>query len=102
MAARGMAADDERPPELCEFPRCHLHLPNNGVDRNLGAKIVTGNRDVDAMGIQPAGQMTEKRTVERLPVTAVNENDDRTGAVAGKEINRVPRAGTVANHPQAA
>ena len=46
-------------------------------------------RDIDAMGIQPTSEMAEKRTVQRLPVPAVNEDDDRTFAVDGEEIDRL-------------
>ena len=46
----------------------------------------------------PRAQMAEERTVERLPVAAVDEHDDRAVAVAGKKIDRVARARTVADH----
>jgi len=37
------------------------------------------------MSIQPSGEVAEKRTVQRLPVTAVNENGDRAFTIAGKK-----------------
>jgi len=49
------------------------------------------------MGIQPSSEMAERRAVERLPVAAMNEHDDRACAIAGKEIDRVTRTGTVGN-----
>jgi len=62
-----------------------------------GPKVVAWNRDVNAVGIQPVGQVAERGTVERLPITAMNENDDRTLVVGGKEIDGVSRARTVGN-----
>ena len=56
MPARGMAADDERPPKPRQFARCRAHLADNVVDGNVGAKVVAWNGDADAMGVQPAAQ----------------------------------------------
>jgi len=44
------------------------------------------------MGIQPASEVTEKEP-PRLPVAAMNKDDDRAFVVAGEEINGVARAG---------
>ena len=44
---------------------------------------------------RPRGEMAEERTVQRLPVAAVNEDDDRAFAVAGEEIDHVARAGPI-------
>ena len=44
------------------------------------------------MGVQPGGEMTEERTVERLPVAAVNEDHDWALTAAGKEIDPVALA----------
>ena len=76
MTAGGMAADDQRPTELCEFARCPTHLFDDVANGNGGAEIVTRHGHVDTMGIQPARQMAEERAIERLPVTAMNEDDD--------------------------
>ena len=85
MAAGGVTADDERPPQPRQLPRRHFHLPDNVVDGNIGAKIVARYGDVDAMGVQPTGQMAEGRTIERLPVATVNKNDDRAALSPGKK-----------------
>ena len=102
MAAGGMAADDQRPSEFCEFARCRPHLFDDVGDGNGGAKIVARHRDVDAMGIQPAGEMTEERAIERLPVAAVNEDDDGARAIAGKQIDPVTFARTIRHRFQRA
>jgi hypothetical protein len=60
------------------------HLRDDLIDGNIGTKIVTRNRNPDAMGIQSACEVAEKRTVQRLPVTAVNEHDHWTVAIGGK------------------
>ena len=70
---------------------------NDVVDGNIGAKIVGRHRDIDAVGIQPAGEMAEEGAIERLPVAAVNEDDDRTGAIAGKQIDPVAFARPVSD-----
>src|SRR5882672_6703308 len=97
MPARGMAAHDEGSPEPRQFARRHSHLLDNLIDGHIGAKIVAWNGDADAVGIQPASEMAEKGTVERLPVTAMNEDDNRPFPDTGKEINDVACAGTVGN-----
>src|ERR1700722_3106156 len=97
MSARGMTADDKTPPEPRQFARRHPHLPDNLADGDFGTKIVTRHRDIDAMAIQPSGEMAKEGSVERLPVATVNEDDDRTFAVAGKQINRMARPGPVGN-----
>ena len=98
MAARGMAADDERPPELRELPRGRPHLADDLDDRNRGTQIVARHGGVDAMGVQPGGEMTEERTIQRLPVAAVDEDDDRAGTVAGEQIDPVVFARPVRDH----
>src|SRR5260370_32742029 len=102
MAAGGVTADHQRPHELRMLARRHLHLPDDIADRYVGAKVVAGYRDVDAVGVQAAGEMAEERAVERLPVAAVDENDDRPRAVAGKEIDPVARAAAIRDHAPAA
>src|SRR2546423_6910086 len=49
------------------------------------------------MRIQSGREVAEKGTVQRLPVPAMDEHDDRACAVAGKEIDPVPYAGPVGN-----
>src|SRR5437016_10801787 len=44
--------------------------------------------------------MAEERTIKRLPVAAVDEDDNGSGAVAGKEIEPVAFARTVGDHRQ--
>src|SRR5258708_30055297 len=97
MPARGMAAGDERLAEPRQLMRRRPHLLDNLVDGDIGTKVVAWNRDADAMGIQTSGEVAEKRAVQRLPVAAMNEDDDRALAIAGKEIAHVPRAGAVGN-----
>src|SRR5580692_5065672 len=92
----------ERPPEFCEFARCHPHLADDIVDGNLRAKIIAWYRDVDTMGVQAGGEMAERRTVERLPVSAMNENYNRARAVARKKIDPVARPRAVRHHMVAA
>src|SRR6202030_1757661 len=67
------------------------------VDGDTGTKVIAWNGDADAMGIQPSGEVAEGGTVQGLPVAAMNENNDRAFMIAGKEIDHVPRAGTVGN-----
>src|SRR6266852_7184686 len=97
MPARGMAAQNERLAEPRQLTRRRAHLPDDVLDGDIGTKVVAWNRDADAMGIQPSGEVAEKRAVQRLPVAAMNEDDDRTFSIAGKEIDHVPRAGAVSN-----
>ena len=47
------------------------------------------------MGVQPAREMAEERTIQRLPVAAMDEDDDRARAIAGKQIDPVALARTV-------
>src|SRR4051812_19379749 len=100
MPAGGMTADDERTAQLRQFAAGLAHLRDDAVDADIGAKVVAWNGDTDAMGVQSAGEVAEKRAVQRLPVTAMDEDDDRTIIPAGKEIDRVARAGAVANEPR--
>ena len=67
------------------------------VDGDVGTEIVAWYGDVDAVGVQPAGEMAEERTIERLPVAAMNEDDDWAGAISGKEIDPVTLARTIGN-----
>src|ERR1700722_13652401 len=95
MPARGMAADHQRLAQPRQFARRHPHLKDDLIDGDIGAKVVAWNGDTDAVSIQPAGQMAEERTVQRLPISAMDKNDDRAITIAGKKINRVARTGTV-------
>src|ERR1700694_1969415 len=97
MPTRGMAAYHERAPKPRQLTRCRPHLLDNVVDGNTGAEVIAWNCDADLVGIQPSGEMAERGTVERLPVTPVNENDDRASIIAGKEINRIACTGTIRN-----
>src|SRR5882724_5471643 len=92
-----MAADDERPPEPRQLAHRRAHLLDNLIDADIGTQVVAWKGDTDAMRIQPGGKMTGRRVVERLPVTAVNEDDNRPFPIAGKIINPVPRARPVGN-----
>ena len=98
MTAGGMTAHDERPSELAQLPRRRTHLADDLGDGDRGTQVVTRHRDVDAMGIEPAGEMAEERTIERLPIAAMDEDDDRTRAIAGKQIDPVAFARTVGDH----
>src|ERR1700730_5724900 len=95
-----MTAYDQPPPQPRQFARRRPHLPDDLIDCDVRAKVVAWNRDARSMGIQPSGEMAEKRTVQRLPVTAMNENDDRAVVITGKEIDPVTRAGTIGNGPR--
>src|SRR3954463_8390972 len=97
MPTRGMAANEERPPKPRQLTRCHPHLLDNVVNSNAGTKVIAWNGDADPVGVQSSREMAERRTVQRLPVAAVNENNDWAFTIAGKEIDRVPRAGSVGN-----
>src|SRR5712692_7124200 len=92
-----MAADDERPRKPRQLTRCRPHLLDNVVDSNAGTKVVAWNGHADPVGVQSSREMAEKGTVQRLPVATMNENNDRAFTIAGKEIDHVPRAGTVGN-----
>src|ERR1700730_17060092 len=100
MPARGMTTYDQTPPQPRQFARRRPHLPDDLIDGDVRAKVVAWNRDARSMGIQPSGEMAEKRTVQRLPVTAMNENDDRAVVITGKEIDPVTRPRTIGNGPR--
>src|SRR5450432_921513 len=92
MASRRMAAQHERPPEPRQFARRHAHLRNDVVHAHLRAEIVAWNGNVDTMGVQPSRAMAERGAIQRLPIAAMDEDDDRTLIVAGKDIDRVAGA----------
>ena len=100
MAAGGMTADDQWPLEFGKFARRRPHLFDDVADGNVGAKIVARHRHIDAMRIQPAGQMAEERAIERLPVAAMNKDDDGAASVAGKQVDPVAFARTVGHRFQ--
>src|SRR5260370_36995257 len=52
--------------------------------------------------MRPGGKMAEKGTVQRLPVTAMYEHNDRAFIVARKQIDRVPQPWTVGNRARSA
>src|SRR5712672_494174 len=95
MPSRGMSADDQRLPEPRQLTGHRPHLADDLSDRDIGTQVIAWDRNTDAMGIQAAGEVAEKGTVQRLPVTAMNEDDDRARVIGGEEINGVARAGTV-------
>src|SRR6202051_2076357 len=95
-----MAADHQGLAQPRQLARRHPHLLDDAIDGDLGAKVVAWDSDADTVGIQPAGEMAEERTVQRLPVSAMNENDDWAIAIARKKINRVARAGTIRHCPR--
>src|SRR6266404_2258543 len=97
MPTRGMAADDERPPKPRQLTRCRAHLLDNVAHANAGTKLVAWNGDADPVGVQSSRKVAERGTVQRLPVTAMNEDNDRAVIIAGKEIDHVPRARAVRN-----
>src|SRR6266478_2669395 len=97
MPASGMAADDERPPKPRQLTRCRPQLLDNVVHGNAGTKVIAWNGDADPVGVQSSREVAERGTVQRLPVAAMNENNERAFPIAGKEIDHVPRAGTVRN-----
>ena len=95
MASRGMSAEHERAAEPHQFAGRGAHLAEDVVDGDGRAKVVSWNGDADPVRVQAARAVAEERTVERLPVAAMDEDDDRPLAVAGKEIDRVALAATV-------
>src|SRR3977135_2341593 len=95
MPAGGMSADDQRLPETRQLTGHRAHLADDLLDGDVRAQLIAWDRDADPMGIQPASEVTEKGTIQRLPVAAMNKDDDRAFVVAGEEINGVARAGTV-------
>ena len=72
-------------PKLRQFARRGSHLADDRFDADIGAQIVAGNGDADAVRVQPRGEMAEKGTVQRLPVPAMDKDDDRAVAVTGKK-----------------
>src|SRR5215211_2772174 len=97
MPARGVSADDKRLPQPRQLTGHRPHLADDLLDRDLRAQVIARDRDADAMGIQPAGEVAEKRTIQCLPVTAMDKDHDRACVVAGEKINDVARAGTVSD-----
>src|ERR1700681_1960441 len=100
--ARGVGTDDQTPSKPRQLTRRRPHLLDNLIDRDIGTKIVARNGHAHPMGIQPAGKMAEKGTVQRLPVAAMYENNDRAFIVARKQIDRVPLPWTVGNRTPSA
>src|SRR5882757_7324036 len=47
------------------------------------------------MGVQSRGEMAEERTVQRLPVAAVDENHEVALAARGKDVDAVARTRTI-------
>lgn len=86
MPARGMAADDERPPKPRQLTRCRAHLLDNVAHGNAGTEVIAWNGDADAVGVQPSRKVAKRRTVQRLPIAAMNEDNDRAAIIAGKKL----------------
>src|SRR4051794_35013222 len=95
MPAGGMSADDQRLPETRQLTGHRPHLADDRLDGDVRTQLIAWDRDADPMGIQPTGEVTEKGTIQRLPVAAMNKNDDRPFVAAWEKINGVARAGTV-------
>src|SRR6202011_2846126 len=95
MPAGGMAADHQRLSKPRQLPRRRPHLPDDLLDGDIRTKVVARNGNTDAMGVQSASEVAEGRAVQCLPVAAMNKDDDRAFAVAGKKINDLSCAGTV-------
>src|SRR3981189_2173600 len=91
MPACGVAADEPTPSKPRQLARRRPHLLDNAIDCDVRTKVVARNGHAHPMGIQPAGKMAEKGTVQRLPVTAMYENNDRAFIVPRKQIDRVPQ-----------
>src|ERR1700682_1445167 len=61
-------------------------LRNNVADAHLRAQVIAGDRDGDAMRVEPARHVAEHRRVERAPIAAVYKHRKRRGPAAfGKE-----------------
>src|SRR5882757_522764 len=95
MPARGMSAYYKRLRQPRQLTDHRAHLAYDLLDRDIRAQVIAWDRDADPMGIQPAGEVAEKRAIQRLPVTAMNEDDNRAFMVGGEKINDVARAVTV-------
>lgn len=85
MPAGGVAADHEGLSQRRQFAARLPHLRDDAIDADIGAQVVAWNGDADAMGVESAREMTEVRIVQRLPVTAMDEDDDWPVVVAWKE-----------------
>src|SRR5690348_12678710 len=96
-----MTAEHKRPTQARELARCNPHLLDNVSHADIGTKIVTWNGNTDTIRVQAAREMTEIRAVERLPVAAVNKDDNWLVSFAGKKIDPVSCPGPVANFAQA-
>src|SRR5436190_21757344 len=101
MPSRGMAADDERPPKPRQLTRCRPHLLDDVVHGDAGTKVVAWNGDADPMRVQSFREVAERGTVQRLPVAAMNENNDWALMIAGEEIDHVSCDGSVGNRVRA-
>src|SRR5262245_49284807 len=82
-----MAADHERTPKLCQLPHRCLHLVDDGIDADTRTEIVGRNGDADAVSIQPPRAMAEGGAIERLPIAAMNEDDDWSIGCALEKID---------------
>src|SRR5258705_8360688 len=92
-----MAADDERSPKPCQLTGCPAHLLDNVIHGNAWTEVIAWNGDADPVAVQSSREVAERTTLQRLPIAAMNEDNDRAVIIAGKKINDVPRAGTVGN-----
>src|ERR1700757_2857077 len=92
-----MATDHERTRKPCQLPHRGLHLVGDGVNADVRAEVVGWNSNADPMSVQPARTMAKGRAIERLPIAAMNEDDDRSFVRAGKKIDGMALSWPVAN-----
>src|SRR5262245_59541836 len=98
MSARRVAADHQWLAEPCQLAGRRTHLPDDGLDAHLRAKIVARHRNVDAVGVQSPGAVAERGAIERLPIATMDEDDDRPCSVGRKDIDGVAPTRTI-RHP---
>ena len=94
MAAGGMAVDHHAlAGALPEKQQRVPHLLDDVVDRDLRAEIVAGDRDRDAVGVEPARHVAEQRRIERAPIAAMDEQSQRRLAdfAGGEQVDELAR-----------
>src|SRR5258705_5889482 len=97
MPSGGMSDDDESSPKPCQLTRCRAHLLDNVIDGTAWTEVIAWNGEADPVGVQSSREVAERRTVQRLPIAAMNENHDRAFMITWKEINDVSRTRAVGN-----
>jgi hypothetical protein len=72
-----VAGHDQAARVLPQDPACRPQLLDHVADADRWTEIVARDRDANAKLVQAAGEMAERGAVERAPVAAVDQHDQR-------------------------